>query len=525
MKSGQRILKATAINLTFSLTGKGLNYFALSILVAHFFGATWKTDSYVMGGIIPFWIMTVILFGFNSCFIPVFIYYKNKFGDENARQLAASFGFVSLVGLSLLIILGIGSASLLIPFYSPGLDQAATALAVSMARWIFFSLFFYFLGALLSSIFYSYHRYEVPAIGSILLPLAIIINIVLLNKRIGIYSLVSGLICGQVCQVLWMFSHVRDKTAFFRRKWDFRHPGIKKIFKLFGPIAVSCSVYPLYLIITRMLASTLGEGNIANLDFATKIVLGITMTVTSAIAISILPTLSEIELLEERRTEELNRAISLGVSVLSFVLVPIGFVLIALRIPIVRLLLERGAYLYDDSLVTSQALQFLAITALIEPFNTVLMQVMFALKDTSRILLASISGFVVNLVSAVVLVKSLKIAGLALSVPLGLFVQMLILFYIVKAKVKSLEAKTIFLSYGKVFFSAAVMALIVKIGFSWFEKIIPLNKSQNFLFLSTGLLVLIGGVIYILCLFLMKFKELRTIWQILIGKIRQKRSL
>lgn len=519
-KREKRIIGATGINLAFNFLGKGLNYFALSILVAYFFGASWKTDSYVMGGIIPFWIMTVILCGFNSCLIPVFIYYKNKVSDENAQQMLAAFCVVSILGLSIIVVLGIISASFLIPIYSPGFDSAGHKLAVSISRWIFLSLIFNFLANFISSIFYSYHKYIIPAIGNVALPLMIIINLVIFSKRIGIFSLITGLFCGQLLQISWMLVHIKKIYHFGKLKWDFKHPGIKKTLNLFIPIAIGASIYPLFIIITRILASTLGEGMVAIFEFATKIVLGIMLTISTAICISILPTLSEIELIKERNMEELNRVISLGISILSFFLVPIAFMLIALKTPIVRLLLERGAFHFGDSIITAQVLQFLAIIMLIEPFIAVFTQVMFALKDTRRLLISTSIGVFVNILSALVLVKPLGIKGLALSFPIGIFVQVIVLFFITKSKLKYNDEKSIIIPYAKVFSSAGIMVLLIKFSSPLIRNIYFFDNTKLNLLFSTGISVLIGGIIYIFCLYLLKFPELKLIWSIIREKVK-----
>jgi putative peptidoglycan lipid II flippase len=521
-KSDRRILKASGINLVFNLFGKALNYFALSILVAYFFGASWKTDAYVMGGIIPFWIMTVILYGFNSCFIPVFIHYKNTEGEESAQRMVSAFAVASITGLSLFVLIGIVTSSRLLPLYTPGFDSQGLRLAVSLSKWIFFSLLFSFIAALLSNISYSYHKYLVPAVSSVILPLAIITNILVLHKRIGIFSLISGLISGAILQILWMFGYLRKIQKLSLRKGNLKHPGLKKIFYLFIPIAIGGMIYPLYLIITRMLASTLGEGAIANLDFAQKIVLGITLPMSAAISISILPTLSEIELISEKHREELNRVISLGVNILSFFLIPIGLILITLRLPIVQLLLERGAFHYKDSLMTAQILKFLGLVALIEPLNAIFLQIMYALKDTPRLLIATSSGLAINILAAVVLIKPMGIQGIALSVPLGQLTQVLLLFFIVKAKLKYRDIHKLMIPYLKIGLSAAVMVGLTHLSLFLLKKISFFSIGGWQGLMAMVISIFIGGLSYLGCLLLLQFQEFKWIGTLLREKLAGK---
>ncbi len=524
LDKNRRILGAAAVNLISNFLGKGLNYFALSILVAYFFGASWKTDSYVMGGIIPFWIMTVIFYGFNSCLIPVFVYHKEKSGDEDAQKMAVAFYLLSSLGLTVIITLGIVTAPIVIPLYSPGFHEKGIRLAVSLARWMYISLLFNYSANFFASIFYSYHNYIIPAISNIILPAMLIVNLMLFNKTLGIYSLISGLISGLILQGLWLTLRLKLIYRLKKLRGDFRHPGIRKIFSLLFPIAIGASIYPIFIIITRMLASDLGEGYVAIFDFATKIVLGIMFSISAAISVSLLPTLSEeiasIGKNEESRSE-LNGVISLGVSVLSFFLIPAAFVFISIGTPVVRILLERGAFHLNDSIITAQVLSVLAIIILIEPFNMIFTQLMYALKDTKKLLFTTTLGVTINVSSALILVKPLGVLGLALSFPIGVFVQVLALFFIIKVKIQYNDAKTILLSYGKVLAAAACMAFTTKVILDLMlnSHMAEISK-MNLAFSLAGALSL-GAAVYLICLKLFKFREIGFVWNMIKGKYRK----
>jgi len=137
-------------------------------------------------------------------------------------------------------------------------------------------------------------------------------------------------------------------------------------------------------------------------------------------------------------------------------------------------------------------------------------------------LIASLSGIFVNILAAVVLVKPLQIGGLALSVPLGLIVQAIILFIIIRAKLKYREGRTLLASYGKILFSGGVMALVIRLSLPLAGRIFPADASHYGLFPATGFLTVLGVLVYIACLFLVRFQELRTIWQAASGRLRKK---
>jgi putative peptidoglycan lipid II flippase len=93
--------------------------------------------------------------------------------------------------------------------------------------------------------------------------------------------------------------------------------------------------------------------------------------------------------------------------------------LIVLSQPIVRMLFEHGAFAAADTVATSHALKWLSLGLPAHVLVKALSPAFFARDDTRTPLLATLVGFAVAIVLALVLGRLLGIDGIAISVALG----------------------------------------------------------------------------------------------------------
>jgi putative peptidoglycan lipid II flippase len=93
--------------------------------------------------------------------------------------------------------------------------------------------------------------------------------------------------------------------------------------------------------------------------------------------------------------------------------------LIALSEPIVRMLFEHGAFTASDTLATAHALMWLSLGLPAHVLVKALSPAFFARDDTLTPLLATLKGFAVAIVLAVVLGQTFGVGGIAASIALG----------------------------------------------------------------------------------------------------------
>ncbi len=115
----------------------------------------------------------------------------------------------------------------------------------------------------------------------------------------------------------------------------------------------------------------------------------------------------------------MTRAESRGLELAAGLALPATLGLIVLSEPIVRMLFEHGAFAAADTVATTRALMLLALGLPAHVLVKALSPAFFARGDTRTPLLATLEGFAVAIVLAVVLGRFFGTDGIAISIALG----------------------------------------------------------------------------------------------------------
>lgn len=195
--------------------------------------------------------------------------------------------------------------------------------------------------------------------------------------------------------------------------------------RLYGPVAAGMLVTIAGIIIDRNLASWLAEGSLSVMNYATRIIqfpLGLVATATS---FAVLPLLSKHASAlaasaasgqsDAEAEVGYRETLRFGARIVLLLMLPATIGLIVLREPLVQLLFERGRFGEVETART--ALVFLAyapqlpLTALDQLFIVAF----YARKDTRTPVLVGVATVLLYLVSALLLIGPLDVAGLALA--------------------------------------------------------------------------------------------------------------
>ena len=144
---------------------------------------------------------------------------------------------------------------------------------------------------------------------------------------------------------------------------DLKHPGVRKIGALILPVLIGLSVTHLNLFVNQNLGSNLPSGMISALRVAQRIMQLPIGVFAIAIAVAVFPTLTGQAAREEK--EQFKKTMSLGIRTIFFITIPSAIGLIALRVPIVRLLFEQGLFTPEDTNATAYALLFIVLVYLL----------------------------------------------------------------------------------------------------------------------------------------------------------------
>ena len=250
-----------------------------------------------------------------------------------------------------------------------------------------------------------------PAIAPAIYNLGIIIGALALSPWLGVSSLVIGMLVGATGQVLLMWP---KRAVGLRIRLDLRHPAVRRILRLYGPVAGGLVVSAAIIILDTRLASQTGAGSLAAMRYATTIVqlpLGLVVAALSTASLPVLARYGRNGLNEPGFRQTLGSGLTAAVVLVA----PLMVSAMVLREPIVRLLFARGAF--DDAGValTATALLWYAPQLPFVAIDQLLIAALYAVQNTRVPVLAGVACAGIFATVAITTVDPLGMKGLVLA--------------------------------------------------------------------------------------------------------------
>lgn len=504
----KNVTLATVIVLAMNLVAKVLG-FVREMVVARVFGATMYTDAYLVAYQLPYTAQQVIGWAIVSVTVPLL---TKHIVDGNRREadLAANYFFNGTAMLMLaLSIFGVVAAPLLVQLTAPALNAATAGLAVKLTRIMFPSVFFVCLGMVLTGILNAHRRFGVAAFAPAFSSVIIIVVVLLSEKLWGIW----GLACGTLLSFIGFF--LIQIPSSMGTGWRYRfclarqNKEIRLALASLVPIVLGMSVNQIYYILNRFFASGLSEGSISALNYGAELAQFPAGVFVSAVAVAIYPLLTEYAIVGD--LTRFRDALEKGLGVVMLFSVPASVGLIVLRVPIVRLLFEHGAFTAADTLAAASSLLFYAGGIVAYSLIMVLLRVFFAFSDVKTPVYAGLCGIAVNVLVSLVSVDVMGHDGLALATTLGSVGNMLVFLFFLKKHLPDMCFGPLLLSGGKILLASLLMGLAV------FAAAYFCRGCGDVLVITLG--ILIGVLVYLLCVSALHLPESLWVKEMVMKKI------
>lgn len=423
---GRMLFQATIVIALFNLLSRVLGL-GREVVIAHMFGATAVTDAYLVAFTLPFLFFAILSQALATVVIPVFTEYKTRGQHLEAWKLSSNLINLLFVALTLLTLLGVLAAPLLVTVIAPGLSGETAELAASLTRIMFPVLVFAGLATIFTGFLNANYIFGIPAFSGAVNNVVIIGGALTLGSIYGIQGLAYGTVLGMAAAALVQLPALRRAGFRFKATFDWRHPGVQKVLFLVVPVTVGITISQLYIIVDRFLASMLPEGSIAALNFGTKLIQLPVSLFVLALSTAVFPTLTT--WVAEGKHHEVADTMRRALRITVLTIVPAAVGLIVLRVPIVQLLFERGAFDERATAMTAIAVMFYSVGLVGFATNIILTRGFYAFQDTATpVKLLSINLFL-NLILSVILMGPMGHGGLALASSLSALVNTVLLVW------------------------------------------------------------------------------------------------
>ena len=495
--------------------------FIRDMVVAAFFGAGFATDAFFVAFRIPNLLRRLFAEGsLTISFVPVFTEYLKTRTREEALELAnVAFTVLSVI-LVIVSVAGVLLSPLIVSVMAPGFLTTPDKyeLTVFLTRIMFPYIFFISLVALCMGILNSLRHFASPALSPVILNIAMILAALYLRNFFDepILALAVGVMIGGLLQLLFQLPFLGRLGIHLRPDWNFGHPGVKRIGLLMLPAVFGAAVYQINIFISTLLASFLPEGSVSYLYYADRLVelpLGV-----FAIAIGTAALPSFAEQATKGEFDEMKKTIAFSLRLMLFITIPAMIALIALRVPIISVLFERGEFDQRSTILTAQALLYYAVGLWAFSTIRVIVAAFYALQDTKTPVRIAIVALIVNTAMSVILMFPLKHGGLALATSIASAVNVVTLSVILARRIGPFLDREFRMSVLKFFVASFTMWGAIELTsrlMAWRDDG-PFN--ERLLILTVAIVV--GAATFFIASYLLKSREMTRVLKIARRRLR-----
>ncbi|MSQ28050.1 MAG: murein biosynthesis integral membrane protein MurJ [Dehalococcoidia bacterium] len=415
--SGRPALGRSALIIGLGGAGSRVLGLVREQVVAALFGASAATDAFRVAFRVPLALYDLLIGGMvSSAMVPVL----SEDAADNAalgRRLSVLLTVATLILLAAVVLL-MALAPQLIALLGAGYSAGVQALSVDLVRVVLPALVFMGVSGVLTAALNSRERFHYPAIATAAFNGGVVLAALALHQQFGIASLALGVVGGAALQAALQAPGLRGVPL--RPRFDLTDPALRRMLRLYLPVALGLVVSTVGIAIDTNLASRTGEGSLAAMGFATTLVQFPLGLIATGVSSAVLPALARHAKVMSgdgggSARQAYRSELALALRLVLVTIAPATVALVVLREPVIALLFQRGAF--DDTAAARTSLAFLAYAPGLPAaaLDQVLIFGFYAQQRTIPPVLVGVAAVGIYLVCGLALIGPLGMTGLALA--------------------------------------------------------------------------------------------------------------
>jgi len=511
------IAKAAGLIMAGQIASRFLG-FGRDAVTAALFGQSGATDAFFAAQTVPTQVYDLLVgTTITAALIPIFSEHAD---GEDLYELWR----IANVVISLAVLLLTGMAALLIVFapqvmgvivnFKQGADQQ---LAVELARVVMPALIFLGLSGVLQSLLYSMRNFVYSAFCVAAFNGAVLVSAILFHRQLGVASLTAGMVAGALLMVLIQLPPLLKAGMRFRPSLDLGHPEVRRIGKLYLPVAAGMVVTIIGVVVDRHLSSQTGAGNLSAMQYATKIVQLPLGLIASALGVAILPTLSRYSL--EPGLEQFKSVLCRGLKFALVLILPMTVAVLVLNNQILAIVYQHGQYTAANRQLTAQALYLYAPQLPFAAIDYLLIAAFYALKNTLLPAVLGVIGVCIYLAVALSLVGPLGFRALVMANTIQNSLHGIILLVLLWRRVGGFRGYALPGSALKMAIAGAAMAVAAFACVRGLGAVVGQDTFAG----QVAQLVIAGGAglaVYIGVAAALRVEEVHIVWNVVAARLR-----
>ncbi len=513
MKQQTSIMSAAVLIALMSVVSAFLGIVNKRILVSVFAGESRPLlDAFFAAFRIPDFLFQLLVVGvLSATFIPVYTRLVRSDAEKAVQFVQTLMTLVGLAYIGVAVVVGIFATPIMLAMTGPAFSSEQVASAVGMMRVMLIAQFFFLLSNFLSGILQSHKSFILPALSPIMYNVGIIVGAVFLSPALGIYGPCFGVFIGAAAHLFIQLPLAIKYGFYYSPRFDLSAKEVKEVLRLMIPRGATQSTNAVEDFAAMYIATSFGNTLLALVTYASALVAAPIRFFGVSIAQAALPFLSL-----EAKEGDLQGFTALLIKTLhqiAFFMFPAGALMLVLRIPFVRLAFGAKDFPWSDTVLLGRMVALYSVAIAAQAMIHVVLRAFYALKETKTPFFIAFFSMGINVI---VMWLGAQVFGWGvLSVMIGssltAIVELLLLLLFLFEKVGYFSSHEFFLPQLKMLLATALMGVSLYIPLKVLDKLVFDTTRTIGLIVLTGIVSVIGLVVYLAFCKLLKVEQLSIV--------------
>ena len=458
-----RLARSAGVVGAATLTSRVLGLVRDQVL-AYLFGAGNAMDAFNVATRIPNLLRDLFAEGaMSAAFVPAFMRRLTRDGRVAAWRLGNQLLNALMLVTGAFVLAGMLFAEPLVRLLAGSYAEVPgkLELTVFLTRLLLPFLTLVAVAAALMGMLNSLNRFFVPALSPAMYNVGIILCgalLVPLMPGLGLDPIVAiaiGALLGGIGQVALQVPALHREGFRYRAALDPSDPGLRHILRLMGPGTLAGAAVQINLLVNMVLATGQGTGAVSWLGYAFRVMYLPIGLFGVSIASATLPVVSRHAARED--IDGIRDAVSRALRLMLVVNVPATVGLIALGVPVVQLIFERGSFTPEDTAATAAALFFYAPGLAGYSAVRIAVPCFYALGSSVTPTTISMAAVTLNIALNLLLVDLMGYRGLALGASIAALANAIVLLAVLRRRLHGLDLGRVLAVFAKIAVASAAM--------------------------------------------------------------------
>lgn len=427
-----------------------VGFFARDIIVARTFGLGEELDAFVIAGVVPLFLISVVSVPLSNAVVP-FVGVISNDSEAIGRLVRSILQWYLAAAVAIAVI-----TILLFRVFAPTLGWGQRFENIVEVQLCWMLAIFILSGFLTvsSGVLNALGKPHVPAAVQLLVPLVVITSLVSFGKSMGLIIVPITMFAGQFLSLILLIRELNREGVFVSTSW--RQMCIPKSFlEKYFPLVIANTFVQITIPVGTVISASLVSGDLGAIGLGGKLVVFITGLISTGLSSVILPYFSSI--MAQNRVVDARRELSSLLLIGTIISLPLTLLLYMASSFIVKIFFYGGAFGEDSVLLLTSVMQCGVLQLPFYAVNMIMLKYAIAMNKSRLVAFSAFIGFIFNVPLSVFMGNLHGVAGisLAISITVALVASLMILVFFLQREIAWLDLIFIIVNW-LLFFAIAV---------------------------------------------------------------------